>query len=189
MHIWPTRPAGVEIADAIAMPVRPDALIALGPKDQDGPLAVRYEGDEARESPRSQHGAREPGNRVGSGQPQPPGLQNLDLPRTQCHPRRLRRRKHHEPANADCARPEVAADPETWREPRVTVTAGLPTQCGRWVRLLQRVHGRTAQVVLRERDRSRAPPAPQEPHPRCIAVAMDRQPALMRRQPDCSTCA
>ncbi len=49
VHVWPTRPAGVEIADAIAMPVRPDALIALGPKEHDGPLAVRYQGDEARD--------------------------------------------------------------------------------------------------------------------------------------------
>jgi len=49
VHVWPTRPAGVEIADAIAMPVRPDALIALGPKGHDGLLAIRYEGDEAGE--------------------------------------------------------------------------------------------------------------------------------------------
>ena len=31
IHVWPTRPAGVQVADAIAMPLTPSALLVLGP--------------------------------------------------------------------------------------------------------------------------------------------------------------
>ena len=48
IHIWTTRPAGVNTADAIAMPVAPDALIALGPIGQTVPHVLTYKADEAR---------------------------------------------------------------------------------------------------------------------------------------------
>src|SRR5258707_7231948 len=47
VHIWTTRPAGVDNAEAIAMPVAPDALIVLGPIGQAGQAVLNDQSDEA----------------------------------------------------------------------------------------------------------------------------------------------
>jgi Protein of unknown function (DUF4238) len=49
IHVWPTKPSGVDQADAIAMPVTPQAIIVLGPIGQPVQPILRYDGDEARE--------------------------------------------------------------------------------------------------------------------------------------------
>jgi len=49
IHIWPTKPSGVEKAEGIAMPVSPRALIVLGPKGQAPSPVMAFSGDEARE--------------------------------------------------------------------------------------------------------------------------------------------
>lgn len=49
IHVWPTRPAGVQVADAIAMPLTPSALLVLGRQGEQYIPDVRFHGDEARE--------------------------------------------------------------------------------------------------------------------------------------------
>jgi hypothetical protein len=49
IHVWPTRPAGVQVADAIAMPLTPTALLVLGPAGEPSVPEVLFHGDEARE--------------------------------------------------------------------------------------------------------------------------------------------
>lgn len=49
VHVWPTRPAGVIDADALAMPISPTALIALGPAGVPAQPVLNLAGDEARE--------------------------------------------------------------------------------------------------------------------------------------------
>jgi hypothetical protein len=49
IHVWPTRPAGVQVADAIAMPLTPSALLVLGPEGEQPLPEVFFHGDEARE--------------------------------------------------------------------------------------------------------------------------------------------
>ncbi len=49
IHVWTTRPAGVQVADAIAMPLTPSALLVLGrPGEQTAP-ELFFNGDEARD--------------------------------------------------------------------------------------------------------------------------------------------
>ena len=49
LHVWTTRPAGVQTADAVALPVAPDALVVLGPEGHAIPAWQRYRGTEAAE--------------------------------------------------------------------------------------------------------------------------------------------
>lgn len=49
IHIWPTRPAGVQVADAIAMPLTPCALLILGRPGEQPVPEVFIRGDDARE--------------------------------------------------------------------------------------------------------------------------------------------
>jgi hypothetical protein len=49
IHVWPTRPAGVQVADAIAMPLTPSALLVLGRAGEPPVPGVIFRGDEARE--------------------------------------------------------------------------------------------------------------------------------------------
>jgi hypothetical protein len=49
IHVWPTRPAGVQVADAIAMPLTPSALLVLGRAGEQPVPEVFFHGDEARE--------------------------------------------------------------------------------------------------------------------------------------------
>jgi Protein of unknown function (DUF4238) len=48
-HIWPTRPSGVDVADAIAMPLTPSALLVLGRVGEQPIPEVFFEGKDARE--------------------------------------------------------------------------------------------------------------------------------------------
>ena len=48
VHIWPTRPSGVAVADAIVMPLTPSALLVLGRVGEVPVPEVLFEGDEAR---------------------------------------------------------------------------------------------------------------------------------------------
>jgi len=47
VHVWPTRPAGVQVADAIAMPLTPSALLVLGRVGEKPVPEVYFRGDEA----------------------------------------------------------------------------------------------------------------------------------------------
>jgi hypothetical protein len=49
IHVWPRRPAGVQVADAIAMPLTPSALLVLGRAGERPIPEVFFHGDEARE--------------------------------------------------------------------------------------------------------------------------------------------
>ena len=49
IHVWPTRPAGVQVADAIAMPLTPSALLVLGREKEQPIPEVFFHGEEARE--------------------------------------------------------------------------------------------------------------------------------------------
>jgi len=49
IHVWPTRPAGVQVADAIAMPLTPSALLVLGRAGERPVPEVFLDGDDARE--------------------------------------------------------------------------------------------------------------------------------------------
>jgi hypothetical protein len=49
IHIWPKRPAGVQAADAIAMPLTPSALLVLGRVGEQPVPQVFFKGDDARE--------------------------------------------------------------------------------------------------------------------------------------------
>lgn len=49
IHVWPTKPSGVQSADAIAMPISPQALVALGPAGQPLPPVINFKGAEARD--------------------------------------------------------------------------------------------------------------------------------------------
>lgn len=49
IHIWPTRPAGVQVADAVAMPLTPSALLVLGRAGEPPAPEVFFRGDDARE--------------------------------------------------------------------------------------------------------------------------------------------
>ena len=48
-HVWPTRPAGVQVADAIAMPLTPSALLVLGREGEPPIPEVFFHDNEARE--------------------------------------------------------------------------------------------------------------------------------------------
>jgi len=47
VHVWPARPAGVQVADAIAMPLTPSALLVLGRAGEQPVPEVFFRGDEA----------------------------------------------------------------------------------------------------------------------------------------------
>jgi hypothetical protein len=49
IHVWPTRPAGVQVADAIAMPLTPKALLVLGRPGEQPVPEIFFRGDQARE--------------------------------------------------------------------------------------------------------------------------------------------
>lgn len=49
LHIWPTRPAGVDIADAVGMPLSPSALLVLGGIGEHLQPEVVVTGDQARQ--------------------------------------------------------------------------------------------------------------------------------------------
>jgi Protein of unknown function (DUF4238) len=49
IHIWPTRPSGVQVAEAIAMPLTPSALLVLGRPGEPPVPEVFFYDDEARE--------------------------------------------------------------------------------------------------------------------------------------------
>lgn len=48
IHVWPTRPAGVEVAEAVGMPLSPKALLVLGKKGERLQPEVAVTGDQAR---------------------------------------------------------------------------------------------------------------------------------------------
>lgn len=47
MHVYPTRPSGVPLANEIAIPIDPRRLLLFGPKGSDAPPRLQLEGDEA----------------------------------------------------------------------------------------------------------------------------------------------
>jgi hypothetical protein len=49
VHVWPTRPAGVEIAEAVGMPLSPKVLLVLGKKGEHLQPEVVVTGDQARQ--------------------------------------------------------------------------------------------------------------------------------------------
>jgi Protein of unknown function (DUF4238) len=49
IHAWPARPAGVQVADAIAMPLTPSALLVLGRAGEQPAPEVFFDGDDARQ--------------------------------------------------------------------------------------------------------------------------------------------
>jgi hypothetical protein len=57
IHIWPTRPAGVQVADAIVMPLTSKALLVLGPIGERLRPEVFLSSDDARELAENVNGA------------------------------------------------------------------------------------------------------------------------------------
>jgi hypothetical protein len=49
VHVWPTRPSGVQAAEAVAMPLSPSALLVLGQPGEQAQYQLRLTGDEARD--------------------------------------------------------------------------------------------------------------------------------------------
>jgi hypothetical protein len=49
VHIWPTRPAGVEVAEAIGMPLSPSVLLVFGGVAEDPQAEVVLSGEEAKQ--------------------------------------------------------------------------------------------------------------------------------------------
>ena len=49
VHIWPTRPAGVEVAEAVGMPLSPSVLLVFGGIGEDLQAEVVLSGDEAKQ--------------------------------------------------------------------------------------------------------------------------------------------
>lgn len=57
LHIWPTKPSGVEIAEAVAMPLSPSALLVLGPIGEDIEPSSALRGEEAADMAREVNAA------------------------------------------------------------------------------------------------------------------------------------